>query len=234
LNKKTLLSAFLTAIMIGGLVLASATRFGTVQASTDVSGIPKPSVPEFTLQLVDNFVQVTIRNQPIIPNGHDTANIFYNIRMKSHDIANWDNTTVSDPSQGSYVGEVGTSGSTTLYTSFNSIHDLIGRYDSFQVDFQVEAINGYLNSSILYGPLPIGVDPNSRPVIIVNTSGWSNTQTITIPESQMPTPSPATTPTPTPHQEPQQTALTTIIGVTIAAAVLGAGLGLLIYLIKRK
>ena len=49
MDKKSPLSAFLTAILIVGLVLASAMRFGRVQAA---SGIPKPSVPEFTLELV--------------------------------------------------------------------------------------------------------------------------------------------------------------------------------------
>jgi hypothetical protein len=38
-NKKSLLSAFLTVILIAGLVLASAMHFETVQASTDVIGI---------------------------------------------------------------------------------------------------------------------------------------------------------------------------------------------------
>jgi len=51
-NKKSLSSAFLTAILIAGLILASAMCLGTVQASTDASGIPTPSVPEFTLQLI--------------------------------------------------------------------------------------------------------------------------------------------------------------------------------------
>jgi parallel beta-helix repeat protein len=47
-----------------------------------------------------------------------------------------------------------------------------------------------------------------------------------------PTPSPSTSPTPS--QEPQQTQIETIAGIAITAAVLGAGLGFLIYLIKRK
>jgi len=50
-NSKSLLSAFLTAIMVGGLVLASAMRFGTVQAFT-VDSISKPSVPEFSVRIV--------------------------------------------------------------------------------------------------------------------------------------------------------------------------------------
>lgn len=39
MNKKSLLSAFLTAIMVGGLVSAIAMCLGTVQASTEVTGI---------------------------------------------------------------------------------------------------------------------------------------------------------------------------------------------------
>jgi len=51
--------------------------------------------------------------------------------------------------------------------------------------------------------------------------------------SPPPTTSPSTTPTPS--QEPQQTEqLEAIIGAAIVATVFGAGLGLLIYLIKRK
>ena len=62
MNKKSPLSAFLTAILIAGLVLASAMRLGTAQASTGAvqaeSSIPKPSVPEFTLKYVDNSYDV--------------------------------------------------------------------------------------------------------------------------------------------------------------------------------
>jgi hypothetical protein len=48
-------------------------------------------------------------------------------------------------------------------------------------------------------------------------------------------PAPTSTPTPTPSQEPQQALqFEAIVGVAIVVAVIGAGLGLLIYLIKRK
>jgi parallel beta-helix repeat protein len=65
----------------------------------------------------------------------------------------------------------------------------------------------------------------------------SPTPTSTTSPSQNPTAtsSPTTTPTPTPSQEPQQILqFEAIAGVTIAVAVIGAGLGLLIYLMKRK
>lgn len=48
------------------------------------------------------------------------------------------------------------------------------------------------------------------------------------------TPTPIATPTSTPFNEPQQTEQEIIIGVVIAVAVIVAGLGLLVYLIKRK
>jgi len=56
---------------------------------------------------------------------------------------------------------------------------------------------------------------------------------VKIAPASIPTPSPATTPTPSP--EPQQTEqFEVILGVAIVAAVIVAGLGFLIYLIKRK
>jgi hypothetical protein len=147
--------------------------------------------------MADYSVQMTIENQPIIPNGYDTANIFYNIRMKSHDSENWVNTTVPDPSKGirGYIGEIGTSGSTVIVEGFNAINFLLGLPNgSHQIDYQVEAINGYLNTTPVYVP-PIGVDPNSTPVIVVNTSGWSDTQTIMINDSSS-TPNLSTTANP--------------------------------------
>jgi hypothetical protein len=176
--------------------------------SASAQSIPKPSVAQFTLQIVDYGVQMTIQNQQIIANGHDTANIFYNIRLKSHDSQNWVSTTVPDSSQGirGYIGEIGTSGSTILLKDFNSIDVLLGlSYDSHQIDYQVEAINGYLNATPAFFP-QFGFDPNSTPVVIVNTSGWSNTQTITIPEvSANTSPNPTSSSNPTIIQNPTPT-----------------------------
>ena len=57
--------------------------------------------------------------------------------------------------------------------------------------------------------------------------------TPTISPSPSPTSSPDQTPTPTP-KEPQTIQFETILGVVIMVAVIGTGLGLLVYLIKRK
>jgi hypothetical protein len=99
-----------------------------------------------------------------------------------------------------------------------------------QVDFQVEAV--IATAHPLYG--------TNFGYWSYETSGWSNTQTITIGESQTPTspettPTPDQTPTPTPSQEPPQTEqIEPIVGAAIVVAVIIAVLGLLIYLIKRK
>ncbi len=52
MNNKSLPSAFLAATLISILILV-VVRFGTVQASTGDNGIPKPSVPQFSIQVVD-------------------------------------------------------------------------------------------------------------------------------------------------------------------------------------
>jgi hypothetical protein len=58
LNNKSFSGAFLTATLISSLILVSAVVFVPVQASTDSSSIPKPSVPEFTVTLVDSSYDV--------------------------------------------------------------------------------------------------------------------------------------------------------------------------------
>jgi hypothetical protein len=96
------------------------------------------------------------------------------------------------------------------------------------VDFQVEAMIGYTHRQVTGGMVVPWVFAGE-------TSGWSNTHTVTIGESQTPTPSPAATPSPTHYTYPDQySELELIIGAVIVATVIGAGLGLLIYLIKRK
>jgi hypothetical protein len=103
--------------------------------------------------------------------------------------------------------------------------------DGVEVDFQAQALIGYFDRND-YGYY----------IFTGESSDWSNTQTLTIGEGQTSTPSPSTTPPPssspaptsTPYQEPQQTEQDITIGVAITTIVIGAGLSLLIYLIKRK
>jgi len=263
---KVLAVAFIMALLFS--VLAGTVHFGIVQASTDVSGIPKPSVPEFTLKFVDHSydvpptysidpytgknvmtqagyhvenksIEVTIKNQPFTSyrNENDSlVGLFYNIRVKGH-FEDWH----GEPSSEHYIYRSDSDYTVVAYgLGGNNGSDYYSRRleeisAGGQVDFQVEALIGYYTR--VYGtPVPgiPGSGTSYHDVFTGETSGWSNTQTVTIGESQPPTSSPATTPTPTPHQEPQQTEQEIIIGAAIAAAVIVAGVGLLIYLIKRK
>jgi hypothetical protein len=223
--------------MVGGLILASALRFGTVHASTGDSGIPKPSVPEFTVNLIGyDRIEVKIKNQPFTPywtqenNYNGTINLFYNIRCKWPSAENW-TYLCGGGLEGYAVREI-------LMQDYGSEYTVLSYETSHSpIDFQVEAVIGYEQSVLSPPPFPM-----TRWVIIGESSGWSDTQTITISESQTPT-SPETTPTPTapnmgptspPSQEPAltQEQLETIIGMAIVAIVLGAAFGLLIYFKK--
>ncbi len=259
MKKKTLLSAFLAVILIGGLNLVGVVRFGTVHA--------KPPVPEFTVKLVahpydvpptttttidqytgkeivtttpgyhveNKSIEITIKNQPFTPytdaEGH-LINLYYTVRFKGHfgQESDWEEPFHKPIRNGIY-------GTTKQHPQSNSDYTLISFPSEFQdgdvVDFQVQTLEGFYTP---WEPLPI---PRGTSQFTGEASDWSNTQTLTIGESQTPTPSPAATPTPdqtpTPSEEPQQTGnLTPFVGVAIIAVVIGAGLGLLIYLIKRK
>jgi hypothetical protein len=274
-NKKSLLTVFFTAILIGGLVLAGAMRFGTVQASTDVSGISKPSVPEFTLNYIDlsydvpptygtdqytgqtiitqdgyhvdnRSLQFTIKNQPFTPYTDPSGNkidLYYNFRIKGAYGTEWNyypfapNGVTTSRYGGIFWGNSTESPadlaqSNSEYTTITiAIPDLYNVPAVAQLQVQAQALIGYM--------VPSDYMMAGHVYVFTGQYGdWSNTQTITIGESQTPTPSPATTPTTTPtitpYQEPQQTEQEIIIGTAIVMAVLGAGLGLLVYLTKRK
>ncbi len=283
MNTKSLLSAFLTVILIGGLVSANAMRFGAVQAYT-VDSISKPSVPEFSVRIVaypydvppkttttidqytgkettttkpgyhveNKSIEIIIKNQPFTPytltthtsynhetgeshtyDRNSTVNLYYNIGVKGHFGSDWTSVgSISSFPEGPQSNAQLDSENTVITIEADDYpNDAV-------LDFRVQALIGYY--------VPYG-----RGVVILGydfygqESGYSDTQTINISESQTPTPSPETTPTqtpppaitptPTPYQEPQQTEQREIlIGAAIAAAVIVAGLVMLIYLVKRK
>ena len=101
-----------------------------------------------------------------------------------------------------------------------------------QVDFEVEVLVGHDSQVwVIDHPLYPWIGGHFEPAVAYyGDSGWSNTQTITIGESQTSTPEP----TSTPYTEPQSSEQTVILGVAVTVAVVCAGLGLLLYLIKRK
>jgi hypothetical protein len=173
---------FLSMLLISIIFLSF---FGAVYAQS------KPSIPEFTVKLVDNSyntpptqttnpytgpttipgnhiekieVEITIKNQ------NYPSNIMYNVRTKGHYEKEWTKEVYGSPfdypeqSKGQY----------TVITL------PAGHYiDGSQVDIQVEAMSGTISWEFDGASLQFRGDGN-RYFFDGVTSGWSKTQTLTI------------------------------------------------------
>lgn len=100
----------------------------------------------------------------------------------------------------------------------------------FFLKFRVASIRVVSGSATVEGNSESLYNPVSTPPPTPNPTPPTS-PTPTLP----PYPPSSPTPTPTPYKEPQQTEqFEAILGAVIAVAVIGAGVGLVIYLIKRK
>lgn len=175
--------------MLSGLVLGAIAQLSVVHAETS---IPKPNVPEFTVKLVDRSYDVppsttttidpytgkeTVTNQPgrrvenktievAIKNQPFSSRLMYNIRIKGHFEQGW--RELYCPSDG-YLWQ-----SDSQYT----VISLPANYPvDAKIDFQVEALNGYISRE--YDGSNAG--PFSFPWTFTGEkSGWSNTQVLTV------------------------------------------------------
>jgi hypothetical protein len=222
---KILKACFIMVLLFS--LFAVAVHFGTGQASTDVTEISKPSVPEFTVQQKDNSsIEIRIKNQPFDWNNAYNYSFFYNVRIRTSN-ENW--TDLYDAEDG-YPTQSNSNYTVLSYRLGESAYYPPEDYPlspsmkvgilptEGQIDFQVQAYIGYRDR----GPLIAG---GIMPYVIKGEkSGWSNTQTLAIDENQTPT----TSPLPNPPYE------ISIIIVALILMVILAGLGFLIYFIKRK
>jgi hypothetical protein len=195
--------------------------------------LPTPSAPEFTVELADHSydipttystdpytgenvthpgyrvdnktIDITIKNQPFVAPSNLTniyydINLYYNIRVKGHFEENWTDLYYisNNTPQNSLPRQSASENTVILILQDYSAGD--------QVDFQAEAViataHQFFSSSFGYWSW--------------ETSGWSNTQTITIP-------APATSPI---------IQLLAIIGIAITVVLVGAAL--LVYFMRRK
>ena len=238
--------------------------------SAYAQSIPKPSIPEFTVKLIDSSyvipatttidpytgqtatsqskridartIEVRIKDVQFSPfekkNGSNTytAQFYYNIRFKGHFEKEWHE--IYNPNVNGLLGSYGSYGKETVLSlqgEYSSTEGLKiapqGIYfptflPNAQIDFQVEAMIGYIHH--------VDAMPFSADVFEGVTSGWSNTQTITVPEtSTSPLPNPTSTSiqnlTPTPTvPEVSSWAILLLLTITLAAA------GLLVYHKKHK
>lgn len=222
----------------------------------------KPSVPEFTLKYVVapynvppafrinpytgenetlsvgysgwiHHIEITVKNQPFNPyidtNGN-TVNIFYNVSLKGHHQDVW----------GSYP----TSTYENLFNASNSDCTVIQverGYPSIPIggklDFRLEALIGYYN----YNRAPSGTEYVTG-FSVIESSGWSNIQTITVPASSAISPTPTLPPDSTPTQDIsypntslfENTQLTIIAVVVAIFVVIIASLLLYVKALKKQ
>lgn len=142
-----------------------------------------------TYRVINKTIEVMIKNQPFVPyydaNSNSTISLYYNIRMKGHFESNWTNIYPIDDTPPMSNSEYTTfSYPLVEFSNAPAAYDFpfIGSKsfpDGAQVDFQVEAMIGY------FQPVVYPDGRTSRWVFnfIGEESGWSNTRTITMPDS---------------------------------------------------
>jgi hypothetical protein len=137
----------------------------------------KPSVPQFTVKLVDNLIEITIKNQLFTSytnaSGH-RFDLYYIVEVKGHFDENWWCLI-------SYTDQL---------VHLRGVKTVLSLSDSSQVDFRVKAVIAYDDSWVD----PASIYGVNRPGYYykyadVTSSGWSSIQTIII-NDNLPTSSP--------------------------------------------
>jgi hypothetical protein len=244
------------------LLIVVLTVSSLIGVKAAIASITKPSVPEFTLKYIDLSYDVPpttsssidpytgkittttipgyhVENktiQAVIKNNLGAS--YYNFRYKGHYTDKWNYYPFSPSSSGyslpdtfSVPYQASTSSCTVAALPSYFFQSIPA---GGQVDFQVQALFGNFDA-IPYGHIIDVGGPTYDFYFKGTTSGWSNTQTITIGIST-PTatpntsPSPSTEPTPNSNSEPFPTTL--VIATIALLAVIGAGL--LVYFKKRN
>lgn len=210
------------------ILLTQVTLLGSTVLCYQTS-IPTPSVPTFSIRLVDSSIHITVKNQPYQASidGIPSAFMYY-VRVKGHFSMDWEKANVEAiPSTAPEDG----SGYTELILSTEQYPT------NAQVDVQVEAV--------YVGAINGGQNTNDW---ITQHSGWSNTQTVTILSTTSPTIySPSATPfgdsihsstktatdNPQPESGPHWNQMSIIVMVIIVVVVVDV-LALSIYLAKKR
>ena len=170
---------------------------------TDIDSIPTPSVPEFTLQFVKEtwplyevnpstgekkaidpdftegkrYIEVTIKNQKVPLTSTrlmNFTNLYYKIRVKGHHETEWTET----PGSRSYRYYNASDSDCTVTLLEISVNNGLRNFPSGgEVDVQVKALIG----QIFRFPVITMFGEGSRYDFVGKESGWSSTQTISIP-----------------------------------------------------
>jgi hypothetical protein len=208
------------------LILLIAILSVIIPVSTSAQSIPTPSVPEFTVKFVDSSydipaktsidpytgksettqarhvdnrtIELTIKNQPFIPQNDSNGNplsLFYNVHKKGHYEENW--TEIYNPEI--YPTQSEATYTVITYISRDENTWELGRLltdfpANAEIDFQVQALIGFTYAKHYSDDGQF--IPFASKVFSGESSGWSNTQTITVPESSSTSPNPTSYPAP--------------------------------------
>jgi hypothetical protein len=217
-------------ILLIAALTSSIMTIGSVRAQ-----IPQPSVPEFTVEIINNSydvpatnsidgytgetirtpgyhvndqtITVAIKNQPFNPADDDaTYHLCYNIRVKGHfEKDNWRELYSFSAYDLNLPTQAKTGTEETLIT-------FKGDYpDNAQIDIQVEAVGVHNTLVTRYEHLYDFTGTLVPGYEIKQTSDWSNTQTITIGNSESTT---------TPSASVTLTVLCISVGVLVVVIVL--------------
>ena len=158
-------------LVIAALTLSSLAIVGSAFAQS----LPKPSVPEFTAKVVDNTLEVTIKNQPLTPYENGSyPSLYYMFKYKDHNerigFEYYDPVYFVLPS--TYGGYYKAS-----YSDFTIVSlSLEGRqFPSEQIDIQAIALVGNQYPTDMQGGTVYGFEG------VVGS--WSNIQTVTFEEN---------------------------------------------------
>jgi hypothetical protein len=202
------------------------------------------NITHHSYHVENKSIEVTIKNQPFSPYKDANGNyisLYYNVSYTGHygddwsyypNYGGWYPASHSDYT----VIAFGFGGSNqSSYTSYSQAELGADISPGGQVDFRVQAITGNV-TEIHTGFIMFGTEVINYNVITVETSGWSSTQTITIPDSSTPSPSPASSIEPTQSPEPQQTEPLPTLPIVAASIAIAAvvAVSVLVYLKKRK
>jgi hypothetical protein len=205
-NSKRLIVTITVMIVLSFIVIVS---------SASAQAIPKPSVPEFTLSFVDNsydvptttsinqytgqtttnqgyhvqrvYLVMAIVNQPLVYPYSDS--FYYNVKIKGH-YEQWND--LSEWFKPDELPRANANSSQTLITlgeltqeglTIDSGSREIDIPSGGSLDFQAIAMIGSVGGDVSQGP-PVTLFFRGQ------TSDWSNTQTVTIPTTNNPSPSP--------------------------------------------
>lgn len=140
--------------------------------------VSKPSIPQFTLALENDKVVLTIQNQPFDVHNSDNYSFYYDVRVMNAG-GSWssfrrDTEAYPTQSESNYTTFSYVIGKSQLFPSLTTL-DGIPIPPAGDASFQVMALVGTLDESWSYpdGSFSLGLKGQ--------VSGWSDSQTITLP-----------------------------------------------------